>query len=77
MKPGSITQVIRLVTNSNGYQKNGSINSHVPKGASLIGNLKSIFTRWRLGSYFLVLDLARADRSIFRDKTTNQLRLMW
>ena len=77
MKPSSTSHAIRLVTNSSAYHRNGSLNSHLPKGASLIANLKHIFTKWRLGTYCVLMDLARAYRSIYTDHPTNLLRLMW
>lgn len=77
LKPSSKSHAVRVVTNSSSYHVSGSLNSHTPKGLNLMGNLKAIFTAVRLGAYCLLLDLARAYRSVFTTAETNDLRLMW
>ena len=43
----------------------------------MIGNLKTVFTKFRLKLYAVIFDLARAYRSIHSSQQTNQCRLMW
>ena len=76
-KQGSSTHKIRLVTNSSSNHPNGSLNSHTPKGINMIGNLKSVFTKFSLKLYAVIFDLARAYRSLYSSGQTNGLRLMW
>ena len=77
LKPSSKSHGVRVVTNSSTWHPNGSLNSHCPRGANLIGPIKSIFTAFRLGQECLLLDLSRAYRTIHTDGPTNDLRLMW
>ena len=77
IKPGSNSHKLRLVTNSSSNHPNGSLNSHIPKGTNLLGSLKHTFTKFRMKMYAIMLDLARAYRSLYSTKQTNQLRLMW
>ena len=76
-KPKSGSHKLRMVTNSSSHHKNGSLNSHCPKGQNQLGNMKSIFTGWRLNEYGVMFDLSRCYRSIHTDPQTNNLRLMW
>ena len=45
---GSTTHKLRLVTNSSSNHKNGSLNSHFPKGVNLLGILKNTFLKFTL-----------------------------
>ena len=71
-KMGSSTHKIRLVTNSSSNHPNGSLNSHTPKGINMIGNLKSVFTKFRLKLYAVIFYPARAYISIHSSQQTNQ-----
>ena len=76
-KQSSSFHKIPLVTNSSSNHPNGSLNSHTPKGINMIGNLKSVFTKFRLKLYAVIFDLARAYRSLYSSGDNNRLRLMW
>ena len=76
-KAGNISHKLRLVTNSSSNHVNGSLNSHIPKGVNLLRSLKNTFTKFRLHIWCIMLDLARAYRSLYSIMQTNELRLMW
>ena len=76
-KPGSESHELRVVTNSSSVHQSGSLNSHCPKGLNLIGSLKNIFHKFRLGLFCIMYDLSRAYSSLFTCPQTNNLRLMY
>ena len=76
-KPSLISHELRMVTNSSSVHESGSLNSHCPKGLNLIGSLKNIFFKFRLGLFAIMYDLSRAYRILFTCEQTNNLRLMY
>ena len=65
----------RPVTNSSLTHQSGSTNSILAKGPTLLGNMKTIFTQFRLKKWTAVLDLSRAYRSVKSTKKSNRMRL--
>ena len=43
----------------------------------MLGSLKNTFTKFRLHLWCIMLDLARAYRSLYSSMQSNELRLMW
>ena len=68
---------VRLVTNSSSNHVSGSLNSHLPTGPNYLANLKVVFMKFRLKFYAIMLDLARAYRSLHSTPEAGRLRLMW
>ena len=77
LKPDSTSQAIRPVCDSSLHHVNSSLNSRLPCGPSFIGNLRSIFTAFRLKWFALIFDLARAYRSLKSNYEAGTLRLQW
>ena len=74
-KVGSISQPIRLVSNSSFPNKTGeSLNSNTLKGPPLLGNGLECTFAWRWGRVGVAADLSRFYRSIVTDQLTNDLR---
>ena len=75
-KSSSTSQKIRPVSNTSAPHVSGSVNSKLPRGPNMIGNIRSIFQGFRIPRYVFVADLARAYRSVWTSYRSNIMRLI-